>query len=100
MAVPNAPLPLFQQLAPGTSVVITMTLQGLSSGPSGFTQGGTTFNSGNPTATFTGVVPGNTASSLQSGTGGGGQAAITNSGMLELLNLLDLLWREGDFTVA
>ena len=79
MAVPNAPLPLFQQVAPGTNIVITMTLQSLSNGANGFVAGGGTFNSGNPTATFTLAIPANNNGVLAGTTGGSGSAAIANS---------------------
>lgn len=55
MAAPQAPMPLARQVAEGGTLTITMTMQGMSGAPY-FTKGGTTHNSGNPTATFTGTV--------------------------------------------
>ena len=100
MAVPNAPLPLLQQVAPGTNITVTMTLQSLSNGANGFTQGGGTFNAGNPTATFTLAIPALNNATLSGTTGGQGSAAITNTAAQTLLSIIDQMWREGDFTVA
>jgi|GEM_PF-5674826 len=96
MAVPNAPMPLFWQTLEGGSIVITVPLKGLSSAAAGFTAG-STFNSGNPTATFTLTLPAAPTTSNPV-IGSAGTAAVTNSAALELLNLIDKMWREGDFT--
>ena len=87
-------MPLFQQLLEGGTITIQVPLKGLSSAAAGFVTG-STFNSGNPTCTFTLTLPpaptsGNVPNS--------GQAAITDSAALELCNLIDLIWRENTFT--
>jgi hypothetical protein len=56
MAVPQAPMALWRQVAPGTNLTITFTLQGLSSSNAGFTPGNA-FNAGNPTCTITVAIP-------------------------------------------
>lgn len=90
MATPQAPMPLANQIAAGTSVTIAVTLQAFGPPPS-FQVGGNTYNSGNPTATFTITNP--TVSMGQPGVNSGAPIG-------ELFDLLDRLWREGAATVA
>lgn len=52
MAAPTAPMPLSRQVKKGTNIVVTVVLRGLGAPPT-FFDGGTTFNSGDPTATYT-----------------------------------------------
>lgn len=47
---------LWAQVAPGTNITITFTLQGLSASKDGFTPGNV-FNAGNPTETVTIPIP-------------------------------------------
>jgi hypothetical protein len=56
MAAPTAPMPLRNQVKAGSNIVVTVPLRGLGPAPS-FTDGGTTYNSGDPTATYTITIP-------------------------------------------
>lgn len=78
-------MPLANQQLSNSNITVTVPLQGLGPGPS-FIPGGTTFNSGNPNATFT--IPTRTS-----------QSGVTGRGD-DLLDLLERLWREGSATVS
>lgn len=80
MAAPNAPMPLSSQVKANSSIVVTVPLRGMGASP-GFVDGGTTFNSGDPTATYTI----NTAAA----------AAAGSQDWQDLCDTLDCLQREG-----
>ena len=98
MAAPQAPVPLFSQAAAGQNIVITVVLQGLSTAAAGFTAG-TTYNSGNPTATFTLSIPAAPITG-ENIAGTGGSAAVTNSAAKQICDLVEQLWREGSLVAT
>ncbi len=90
MAIPNAPCSLEQQTAAGSNVVVTVVLQGLGRD----FNPGTTFNSGNPTATFTIAVPKDAPGVV------GGSAGEGGNSWQDIIAQVELAWREGSATVA
>jgi hypothetical protein len=78
-------MPLANQIKQGQNVVVTVPLRGIGAAP-GFADGGTTFNSGDPTATYTIAIPNG--------------PLIENGAFYELLKALDDLQRNGGASVA
>lgn len=85
MAAPNAPMPISNQVKANTNIVVTVVLRGLGPAPT-FVDGGTTFNAGDPTATYT--IP------------TGPAATAGTQDWNNLTDILDLLVREGGATVT
>lgn len=90
MAAPNAPVPLYAQIKAGTNVTVTVTLRGMGPQPT-LTDGGATYNSGDPSCTFTIPVPPAVP---------GGQQAVTPSELVELLHDVEDMWQAGTATAA
>ena len=85
MSAPTAPMPLANQVKAGSTITVSVVLRGMGAAPT-FIDGGTTFNSGDPTATYSIVVA--------------PAGAINDGPQDELLDLLDRLLCEGSATVA
>ena len=85
MSAPTAPMPLANQIKASGTITVSVPLRGMGPAPF-FTDGGTTFNSGDPTATYSIVVA--------------PAGAINDGAQGELLDLLDRLLCEGSATVA
>lgn len=85
MSAPTAPMPLANQVKAGSTITVAVVLRGLGAAPT-FIDGGTTFNSGDPTATYSIALA---AANL-----------INNGAQDELCDLLDRMLREGSATVS
>lgn len=85
MAAPSAPMPLRNQVKLGGTITVTVPLRGLGKAPS-YVDGGTAFNSGDPNATYTIVLP--------------NPGPIQDGAIETLLDTLDLLVRNTSATVA
>lgn len=85
MSAPTAPFPLASQAKGGQNITVTVVLRGIGPSPT-FIDGGTTFNSGDPTATYLIPIP------------AGG--LMNNGAYEELCDMLDRFLREGSATVS
>lgn len=85
MSVANAPLPLASQVKMNANITISIPLRGLGSQPN-FADGGTAYNSGDPTMTVT----------LNTQPAGAAGSCDWNN----LIDEVERLWREGSATVS
>lgn len=85
MAVANAPMPLANQIRSNANISISLPLRGIGAPPT-FGDGGTAFNSGDPTMTVTIATQGGSAAG--------------SAGWDQLVDLIEGMIREGSATAS